>query len=104
MLSAVLNAHEHGSSKGSRRVYLTAVGGGVFGNSFSWIARAMERACRRCEDYDLDVHLITYKQSQLDPRLAELGNMFPADDGKEAHRADTHTSVSVEQRLENLSI
>jgi len=43
------------------RVYLTFVGGGVFGNELEWICSAIERACLKYTDYDLDVVLVNYR-------------------------------------------
>ena len=36
----------HGGADGSDKLFLTLLGGGVFGNKISWITDAMERACR----------------------------------------------------------
>ncbi|MDQ0323698.1 hypothetical protein QO002_005905 [Pararhizobium capsulatum DSM 1112] len=54
--AAVLNAHRDGS----KVVFLTFLGGGVFGNSESWIHGAMRRAFRLTETFDLDVKLVSY--------------------------------------------
>ena len=59
LLVAARNALERPGSEAARRVYLTAVGGGVFGNGLSWIARAIEKALSAV-DYPLDVRLVTY--------------------------------------------
>jgi len=45
---------------GDNRVYLTLVGGGVFGNKLEWICSAIERACLKYADYDLDVKIVNY--------------------------------------------
>jgi len=72
--AALLNAQRHGTP-GSRRVFLTALGGGVFGNKMEWIAAAMERAFSRFSDKDLDVRIVTYSGS-IDPRLQDLARTF----------------------------
>ena len=41
-------------------VYLTRVGGGVFGNRAEWIDAAMERAFELFRDVDLDVRIVEY--------------------------------------------
>lgn len=52
LLAAAVNAARAG---GSRRVLLTRLGGGAFGNDPAWIDAAIERALRRAEGLDLDV-------------------------------------------------
>jgi len=42
------------------KVWLTFVGGGVFGNKNEWISNAIQRAIARCENYDLDVCIAHY--------------------------------------------
>jgi hypothetical protein len=43
------------------------LGGGVFGNRPTWIARAIGRACARLARYDLEVYLCHYRN--LDERV-----------------------------------
>lgn len=62
MCAAVLNASETGNA----RVFLTLVGGGVFGNRSEWITESCERALRLCEDRDLDVAIVSYHVSNPD--------------------------------------
>lgn len=57
LLAGVLNAQ----STGNPRVYLTMVGGGVFGNSPEWILQAIERALRCVEGHSLDVVQVCYR-------------------------------------------
>lgn len=49
--AAVLNARRTGQN----RVWLTFIGGGVFGNDYRWIASAIGRACYRVRKYNLEV-------------------------------------------------
>jgi len=49
-----------GILNGDKRVYLTLVGGGVFGNELAWICSAIERACLKYAQYDLDVRIVNY--------------------------------------------
>lgn len=59
MLAAVKNANR----TGNRRVFLTLLGGGAFGNRQDWIAAAMLRALRLHADSGLEVMLVSYGQS-----------------------------------------
>lgn len=54
--AGILNAVENGN----RTVYLTLVGGGVFGNDLAWIISAMERAARLYSEFELDVVIVNY--------------------------------------------
>ena len=54
--AAVINA-QRGSSK---TVLLTLLGGGVFGNDFSWIQAAMQRAIEEVEFHGLDIVIVSY--------------------------------------------
>jgi len=49
-----------GILNGDDKIYLTLVGGGVFGNELEWICSAIERACLKYIDYDLDVRIVNY--------------------------------------------
>jgi len=75
--AALQNAERHGGKGGSRRVFLTCLGGGVFGNSMDWIVQAMRRALATFRDCDLDVRIITYA-GRIDPRLLALEREFNA--------------------------
>ncbi|KAK3256264.1 hypothetical protein CYMTET_34593 [Cymbomonas tetramitiformis] len=69
--AAVINAHRHNGQHGSKIVYLTAVGGGVFGNSFEWIARALETTFKKFKNVDLDVRINMFSPP-VDPRIQRL--------------------------------
>jgi len=58
--SALLTALRHGGRGGSKRVYLTCLGGGAFGNPMEWIADAMAEAFSKFEGVDLEVYIVTY--------------------------------------------
>jgi len=53
--ASVLNAHRHSSPV----VYLTRIGGGVFGNDPSWIDGAIGRALRMVEGVGVDVRIVS---------------------------------------------
>jgi len=59
LIAAALNALDHPDRPHASKVFLTAVGGGVFGNGLAWIARAIEKALAAV-DFPLDVRLVTY--------------------------------------------
>ncbi len=46
----------------SRRLLLTRLGGGAFGNDDAWIDGAMLRALRLAGGHDLDVAVVSYGQ------------------------------------------
>lgn len=68
--AAVVNAAETG--KGT--VFLTLVGGGVFGNEQPWIIDAIDRACRSVADAGLDVAVVSYRAPN--PAVAALARRF----------------------------
>jgi hypothetical protein len=55
---------------GSKKVYLTLLGGGVFGNEPEWICRAIERALDRFREADM--HVVITHYSQADSRFSGL--------------------------------
>ncbi len=57
--AAVLNA----SKSGSRLLYLTLLGGGAFGNEQVWIMDAIRRAAKLYSRFDLDVKIVSFRQS-----------------------------------------
>lgn len=68
LLSAVINV----SRSGVHIVYLTLLGGGVFGNDDAWILNAIERAFLKTNSHGLDVRIVSYRQSR--PMVVELCN------------------------------
>lgn len=54
-------ALDHAQGRGSGKVWLTFVGGGVFANDRAWIAHAIDRAARVCADLPLDVHVAHFR-------------------------------------------
>jgi len=57
---AMLTALRHNGKAGSSRLFLTCLGGGVFGNRLDWIVDAMEAAMRKFRRVNLEVCLVTY--------------------------------------------
>lgn len=79
LYAALLTALRHNGSRhlsGPRRVFLTCLGGGVFGNPMEWITDAMEHAFEKFENVNLEVCIVTYAGS-IDPRLLELEQRYP---------------------------
>jgi len=60
MIAGILNAAAHPKQPGSRRVFLTAIGGGVFGNDMRWVRDAMKAAFDKFQGYGLEVTLVSY--------------------------------------------
>merc|ERR1712187_399708 len=60
MLTGILNATAHPGEPGARRVFLTAIGGGVFGTDMAWVQDAMERAFDKFGNCELEVILVSY--------------------------------------------
>eukprot|EP00978_Attheya_sp_CCMP212_P005889 scaffold13164_cov51-Attheya_sp.AAC.1 len=58
--AAILNA----ASTGNNKVFLTLVGGGVFGNKEEWILDAIEKCLNMFAGYALDVNIVSYRRSQ----------------------------------------
>ncbi|MDM7924074.1 MAG: hypothetical protein QUS14_17445 [Pyrinomonadaceae bacterium] len=70
LCSARLNA----AHTGNNRVYLTLLGGGVFGNATDWIMNAIERALRLHENSALEVAIVSYGGSK--PPVRDLVAKF----------------------------
>lgn len=66
--AAILNAE----LTGNKRLFLTLLGGGAFGNRDAWIFAAMERALDMYADFDLDVAIVSYRSPK--PGVQELIN------------------------------
>ena len=60
--SAILNQVKTGSG----RVFLTLLGGGAFGNEFEWIISAIERSLKKYQFFDLEIEIVSYKNSRPD--------------------------------------
>ncbi len=70
LCAAIINRAENGSNK----LFLTLLGGGVFGNDDNLIMSAMENALSRYRDFDLDVAIVSYRISK--PAVATLVRKF----------------------------
>ena len=66
LAAAVVNAQ----ATGNHTVYLTLLGGGVFGNTPSWILSAIERGLEIFAHADLDVAVVSY--GRANPQLRQL--------------------------------
>ena len=60
--SAVVNA-QRGAS---RKVLLTLLGGGAFGNEESWILAAIQRACQAVQGHGLEIWVVSYHRPSAD--------------------------------------
>eukprot|EP00927_Polykrikos_kofoidii_P041937 TRINITY_DN3580_c0_g1_i2.p1 TRINITY_DN3580_c0_g1~~TRINITY_DN3580_c0_g1_i2.p1 ORF type:complete len:358 (+),score=56.58 TRINITY_DN3580_c0_g1_i2:84-1157(+) len=75
--AALANALRHPTEPGARRVFLTAIGGGVFGNPMAWIESAMREAFQKFSDYDLQIFVVTYGSTPT-PEFQRLQTEFSA--------------------------
>ena len=66
LAAAVVNAQ----AAGNHTVYLTLLGGGVFGNTLSWILSAIERGLEIFAHSDLDLAVVSY--GRANPQLQQL--------------------------------
>lgn len=66
LLAAILNRQSHGNAT----VFITRLGGGVFGNDTGWIHAAIHRAAAGLNDAGLDLKLVTY--GRVSPELRAL--------------------------------
>jgi hypothetical protein len=66
------------------RVFLTAVGAGVFQNAISWVSSAIERAVRKWFSFSLpvDIIFVHYGSAETKP-FDNLNDIFPK---KKAHK------------------
>jgi len=68
--AAALNRIRHGSNN----LFLTLIGGGVFGNRKEWITSAIQRALHLYHNHDLNVRMVSY--SGPNPDMQPLINAF----------------------------
>jgi hypothetical protein len=66
LLAALVNYHRYGSAK----VFLTLVGGGVFGNDMRWIIESLEKVLQLFARTPLDIQIVSYGNSN--PRVQQL--------------------------------
>ena len=64
ILAAIIN-HEH---TGCNKLYLTALGGGAFGNAEKWIFDSMQRALEKYSNFGLDICIVSYSTSNTHAR------------------------------------
>jgi hypothetical protein len=68
--AAILNARY----TGNKRLYLTQLGGGAFGNRTTWISDSITRALRLYQDWNLEVAIVSYRRSK--PSVQQLVDQF----------------------------
>lgn len=66
LAAAVVNT----AATGNNKVFLTLLGGGVFGNKTEWILSALARALKRYRHFALDVQIVSYQRSK--PEIQQL--------------------------------
>ena len=78
LLAALKQAEKHGYAGSSNVVYLTMLGGGVFGNDVNWILESIHKACISVQECDLDVRTtLTCPHAHLPP-VQMVGGSFDA--------------------------
>jgi hypothetical protein len=70
LCAALLNPH----GGGSRRVFLTLLGGGAFGNPEDWILAAITRALALYRNFDLEIAVVSYGAAK--PSVRRLVDQF----------------------------
>jgi hypothetical protein len=83
--AALQTAYRHGGADGSRIVFLTALGGGVFGNDMGWIARAIGMACSKFRHTNLDVRILQYSHPVERPLLELIESFNQTPEAKHRH-------------------
>ena len=81
--AAAENMERHGGAGGSRRVFLTLLGGGVFGNPIDWIADAIEKACCKFSSSGLEVFIVSYARN-VPRQVGRLLQRFAAEQSEDA--------------------
>lgn len=71
-------AIRHHGKHGSKKLFLTCLGGGVFGNSMDWISGAMNAAFAKFKDCDLEVIIVSYARPPP-PEMVQLGEAWGAE-------------------------
>jgi len=71
VLAALQNRDRHNGMAGSKKLFLTLLGGDAFGNPQAWILDAIRRALRKFEHQELDVFLVCYDGVGAGPRRLE---------------------------------
>lgn len=58
ILAGIINKQ----NKGCNKIFITMVGGGVFGNPHSWIVDAIRRSVNIYKNYGLDISIVSYEK------------------------------------------
>jgi hypothetical protein len=61
--STILSAIENREKTGNKKVFLTLVGGGVFGNEPKWIIESVVKNLKKYESSGLEINFVSYGQS-----------------------------------------
>ena len=76
------------SKTGNNTVFLTLVGGGVFGNETAWIVDSLQRALDLYKHAALDVAIVSYKWSNPD-----IQHLVSHTDTSEAKKSQLYSSL-----------
>jgi hypothetical protein len=72
LLTTILNLAKNGCG----RVYLTTLGGGVFGNKHTWIYGAIEKTIAKMPQVGLDIRVVSFRGSK--PEVKAMINRINA--------------------------
>ena len=66
------------AKRGNKKLYLTLLGGGAFGNNIEWISDAIKKAVIKFKNTSLDVKIVSYRNTNPKIRelIAQLNEMF----------------------------
>jgi hypothetical protein len=79
LLAGLDTKERHKGTANSDVVYLTLLGGGVFGNDMDWICSAIYRACTGLWDSGLDVRIVVYSPGYESRGVQEMVTQFNAE-------------------------
>ena len=72
ILAGILNRIKHQDSKRSKHIFLTFIGGGVFGNKDEWISRAIAKALILADRMNEDIEINICHYSQVNQSIVRL--------------------------------
>ena len=59
-LTKVRNAVRHADKEGSRKLFLTMLGTGAYGNDPGWLWEIFRRLCTKYAETQLDMYIVNY--------------------------------------------
>lgn len=90
--AALMNAYEHKEESSSKKVFLTCLGGGVFGNEMKWIINAMKKAFAIFNDTGLEIKIVVF--GYIEPEIRDLAASYPNAEKKTITNNNTTTTTT----------